>query len=482
MNNKNNRTRFGRRMKAVAAGPLLLALQGCVPEGDLPIGGQCTAPTYGAPTYAAAPLKVEGQYIKDQQGRVVILRGANMSGDSKVPPFMPITSSSMLDPLPELGINTLRLLFTWEAFEPERCGYEESYLQYYEQIVEWAAERNIHVIVDFHQDAYSRFSIDGCGEGFPAWAVSSRVPLKTPDNGEACEGWGTKMIFDLSHHDTWHDFHADTEGAKSRYIAMVTYVADRMAKHPNVIGYEVINEPWGTDTELANLYNAVGTAIRSRHPNSILFVPPHALVSSGGPDNNIPKPNFGNFVYSPHYYDAFVIMFKDWLGTSPDGALDKMANKAKSWGVPLLLGEYGGHATTKNIGGYMDALNNWLNKGFHSGTQWNYTPTWRADIKDGWNHEDLSIVDDNGQLRANFRPRAYPVAIAGTPVSFTETPVKMSLSWIHQASLGATTVFVPAGFAEGKSMTTSGGAQCALMGTLLSCTSTANGGMSVTLQ
>jgi endoglycosylceramidase len=388
----------------------------------------------------------------------------------------------MLDPLPGLGVNTLRLLFTWEAFEPNRCDYETAYMQYYEQIVDWAAQRNLYVIVDFHQDAYSRFSIDGCGEGFPEWAVTSEVDVKTPDNGEACSGWGTKMIFDTSHHKTWEKFHANTEGAKTRYLDMVKYVADRMAKHPNVVGYELINEPWGTDTELASLYNAVGSAIRSRHPNSILFVPPHALVSSGMPDNNIPKPNFSNFVYSPHFYDASVIMFKNWLGTDPAGSLDKMANKANSWGVPLLLGEYGAPADTSNVTGYMDALNGWLNKGFHSGTQWNYTPTWRADVKDGWNAEDLSIVDDNGQLRANFKTRPYPVAIAGTPVSFSQTDTKMTLGWTHKTGIGATRLFIPAGYANGKQLSTTGGAQCSLSGTFLSCTANSNTAVSVTLQ
>lgn len=442
----------------------------------------CTLPVYAAASAVPAPLHVDGTAIKDAQGRTVVLRGANMSGDSKVPPFMPITSATMLDPLAGLGINTLRLLFTWEAFEGTRCDYDEAYLQYYEQIVAWAAQRNIYVIVDFHQDAFSRFSIEGCGEGFPAWAVTSEVGLKTPKNDASCSGWGTKMITDLSHHKTWEKFHADTEGAKTRYIDMVTYVADRMAKHSNVIGYELINEPWGTDAELASLYNAVGSAIRSRHANSILFVPPHALVSSGGPANNIPKPSFGNFVYSPHYYDALVILSKIWLFTSPNGALDKMAKKAAEWGVPLLLGEYGAPATTINVNGYMNALNNWLNKGFHSGTQWNYTPTWRADIKDGWNDEDLSIVNDNGQLRANFKARPYPVAIAGTPVSFTQTDSKMVLKWKNTAAQGVTRIFVPVTFAAGKPISISGGASCSRSGTMISCTAANNANVTVTLQ
>ena len=431
-----------------------------------PLPETCAPVVYPAVSEASNPLFVDGRHIRDRQGRSVLLRGVNMSGDSKVPPFMPVTDAAMLDPLPDWGINTLRLLFTWEAYEPRRCQYDAAYLQYYEQIVQWAAARNIYVIVDFHQDAYSRFSIDGCGEGFPEWALYSGIARKQPDNGHACEGWGTKMIFDLSHHNTWHHFHANTEGARSRYIEMTRSVAERMAKYPNVIGYELINEPWGNDQELAALFNDAGAAIRSRHPSSILFVPPHALMSSGMGSNNIAKPAFGNFVYAPHFYDAFVILFRNWLGTDPSGALDNMAAHAAGWNVPLLLGEFGAPATTSNVDGYMSAMYDWLNKGLHSGTQWNYTPTWRSDSKDGWNQEDLSISDDNRALRANFRPRAYPVAISGSQAQFREDPQGFDLTWQHIATQGGTLIYVPAGLSQ---ITTSPGMQCTQQGHLLHC-------------
>ncbi len=427
------------------------------------------SPILGTATEAPAPLHVDGRFIKDTQGRTVLLRGVNISGDSKVPPFMPITDAAMLDPLPGWGINTLRLLFTWEAFEPTRGNYDTAYMQYYEQVTDWAEERGLYVIVDFHQDAYSRYSNGGCGEGFPKWAIYSGIGLKEPDNGSACEGWGSNMIFDFSHHDTWHHFHADTEGARTGYIDMVRAVAERMSDHANVIGYELINEPWGNDSELAALYNDVGSAIRERHPSAILFVPPHALVSSGMSDNNIAKPEFDNFVYSPHFYDAFVIMFKNWLGFNPAGALDKMAKHAAGWNVPLLLGEYGAPAETQNVEGYMDALNDWLNNGLHSGTQWNYTPGWRADTKDGWNMEDLSISDDTGSLRANFLPRAYPIAIAGTDATFSEDSRSLSLSWTNNRKLGETAVFLPKGFMQGKKLNTKGNIRCEINEQKLTC-------------
>lgn len=440
---------------------------------------QCAAIKYPTVQQQPAPLHTDGMQIKDAQGRVVLLRGINTSGDSKVPDFMPLKSASMLDPLKALGINTLRLLFTWEAFEPTRCQYDTSYMDYYEQVVRWAAERDIYVIVDFHQDAYSRFSIDGCGEGFPEWSIHSSIRRDTPDNSKSCERWGLKMFFDPSHHLTWRHFHRDTEGAKTRYIAMATEVAERMAKHPNVIGYEIINEPWGTRRELETLYHEVGTAIRSRHPDTLLFIPPHALSSSGAP-SFLRKPTLDNIVYAPHYYDPTVLVLSSWWGRSPDFVLNGMARKAARWNVPLLLGEYGGPANTKNIEGYMDALNGWMNKGFHHGTQWNYTPTWRDDTKDGWNHEDLSIVDNTGQLRPNFRPRVYPTATAGTPIAFEETKQYATYRWNHDPKQGATTFFVPADFMNNKTLTTDG-VTCETSAFTLSCQAEKSGVVSITI-
>jgi endoglycosylceramidase len=443
----------------------------------------CTPVSYGAATQVTAPLKSDGRYFKDNAGNVILLRGVNATGDAKMPPYRPLADVSLLNSLQSRGINTLRLLFNWEAFEPDRCDYDQSYLDYYENIVTAAEARGLYVIVDFHQDAYSRYNIDGCGEGFPGWAVTSAITKKTPDNSAAtCSGWGVKMIFDSDHHTTWSHFHSNREGARDRYVDMVKAVAERMSDHGNVIGYELINEPWGNDTELASLYEAVGAAIRSRHPNTILFVPPHALVSSGTPDNNIAKPTFTNFVYSPHYYDGNVLLLKNWMGGSVATPLNKMLNKANGWSVPMILSEYGAPAETQNASGYMEALNTWLDANFVSGTQWSWTPGWTWQNKDGWNGEDLSIVDDSGALRTQlYLPRPYPQKTAGTPVSFQRTSAGFSYRWQNKTTLGTTSIFLPSGYAAGKTVTTSSGTSCSVSGQKLNCQSTQNAEVSVTL-
>lgn len=459
-------------------GTLSLALNQAASAAPL-----CPEPAPDPTPAVAAPLHAEGRYFKDAAGRVVLLRGVNVAGNAKVPPFQAITQASMLDPLPGWGINTIRLLFTWEAFEPTRCVYDDNYLRHYEQVVRWAAERQLYVIVDFHQDGYSRYSIDGCGEGFPQWAVSSKVTQYAPDNGPNCAGWTLKTVLDASHHKTWREFHRDSEGAKTRYVAMAGAVAQRLSQYPNVVGYDLINEPWGSDAELLSLFEQVGQAIRAHHPSSILFVPAHALQSLGSGPDGIEQPSFSNTAYSPHYYDTTLALTGSWLNTSPQRPLDARLAKANSRRDPMLLGEFGSKASNKNVQAYLEQVYTWLDLRFVSATQWNYTPGWTPQAKDGWNDEDLSIVDDRGQLRpALFQPRAYPQKTAGLPIAFKRQAPGWSYTWLHDPQLGATEIYLPADDADGRTLRSSpAGIECELQPQGVVCSGPSAGLATVTL-
>lgn len=464
----------------------LILAAGCVPAVDpepIPIE-QCDAVSYPSTTPATAPVSVVGDSFQDSDGRTVLLRGINVAGSSKVPDFMPITSAAMLDPLSDWGINTLRLIFTWEGFESTRCNFDETYLTYYEQVVEWAADRDMYVVVDFHQDAYSRYALEGCGEGFPLWSLSSMVSAATPDNGSACEDWGLMMSFSDDNKLLFDHFLEDREGVRGAFLDMIEAVSHRLSSHPNVIGYDILNEPWGNDAQLKSLFEDAALRIREHHPDAIIFVPAHALVS-GFATNTMPKPGISNFAYSPHYYDPNTF-FGTYSGTDVSVRLGTHLAKASAWSVPMFLGEFGVSPETADGDIYMENIYNWLDEQFVSSAQWDYEPNWDPVEKDGWNREDFSIADDMGQLRNNFVPRPYAQKTSGTPTFLSLTANGLTYQWNNSPAAGAagtTEIFIPAGYDTGKSLTviSASATGCSISGQLISCQIDDAGPITITL-
>jgi hypothetical protein len=154
-----------------------------------------------------------------------------------------------------------------------------------------------------------------------------------------------------------------------------------------------------------------------------------------------------------------------------------MDDRAGGWGVPLFVGEFGDPPSTDQIAGYIAVLYQRLDDKLASGTQWVVTPNWSATAKDGWNTEDDSIIDDHGQLRANFHPRPFARRVAGTPtrMAVTEPPGRRALEvdWQHDPTAGATELYVAARAFFGSARVTleATGVACTESGDLVSCSS-----------
>jgi hypothetical protein len=278
------------------------------------------------------------------------------------------------------------------------------------------------------------------------------VPPKEPDNGEDCTSWNVQMIVDLETHRSWQAFHANEHGVRDRYLALLERLGTRFGQQPGLIGVDMLNEPWGDERgEIGPLYEQAARVLRKHAPELLLFVSPHALTS-GGLDTELARPGFENFVYAPHYYDGAVLLLHAWSGEDPSAVFDQMQGVAQRWNVPLLLGELGAPAEAQGALDYVDALYAQLDRRLASAAHWGFAAHWRPLEKDGWNREDLSVVDDAGRLRANYRVRPFAPRIAGEPAGFELTFAERGgggrdvagalLRWNHTPDLGATRLFV----------------------------------------
>ncbi|KAG8760210.1 hypothetical protein FRC11_000765 [Ceratobasidium sp. 423] len=127
--------------------------------------------------------------ITDSYGRVCLLRGANVSGGSKIPvnhnpatfphdhrsitfvgrPFPLQEAPQHFARLRRWGLTFIRFNVTWEAIEHEGPGkYDTQYLDYLRELFSLLPEFGIVAFVSIHQDVWSRYS---GGSGAPAWTL-----------------------------------------------------------------------------------------------------------------------------------------------------------------------------------------------------------------------------------------------------------------------------------------------------------------------
>ncbi|HEY1959874.1 MAG TPA: cellulase family glycosylhydrolase [Polyangiaceae bacterium] len=344
-----------------------------------------------------------------------IFRGANVSGRSKLPPFVPFDDPACFDRLASWGWNAVRLLVMWEGLEPERGVYDHAYLARLKTLADAAGERGLHVIVDFHQDLFSR---DLGGDGAPRWALPSQ---KLSQPGRA---WFFRYLTRPSVGRAFERFWRDDDGLRTSMLACMRRVMRVMSEVPAVIGYDVFNEPMssvaalvGGALERRSLPDFYEACIRARDeidPTRLLFIEPSPFAAFGAPVR-LPRMSARNLVYAPHVYDAPAILAARYvpaLSLFPL-SLRRIERTARRLEMPLLVGEFGVLNGVRDGARMMEDECRSFDRAFASWTAWHYNPT-ALD----WNDEDASIVAPDGSDRpwTHALVRPYPRALAGEPI------------------------------------------------------------------
>ena len=302
-----------------ALGALLCALCALAPTLLAP-AGPGAAEVAGSPLpwlsvshRAGAPAQ-----IVDPEGRTVILRGVNLVGleddvyttaDGAEPgatPFWPLDPSDYDGTCPAnshdiseppvcevqagrpeydqsdlagsendlaqmrgLGFDVIRLPVSWSQLEPTPGVYDQTYIDRIAQVVGWAGQQGIYVIIDMHEDNYSRFTPErsalsvppllaptqesgGHADGAPPWAVIADGAPAVGVDGQAeldayVEAAFTNFWLDAVPRDAaGHPLpqgDAPGPGLQDHYIGALAALARRFKGDSTVVGYDIMNEP-----------------------------------------------------------------------------------------------------------------------------------------------------------------------------------------------------------------------------------------------
>jgi endoglycosylceramidase len=394
-----------------------------------------TAPD-AAPDAGPQGWHVAGGFLRDAAGRAMIVRGANVSGKNKTPPWFDFQGPSDFARMRvDWGMNGVRFLVEWAAIEPEEGQYDEAYLDAVAQRIEWAEEADLYVVVDMHEDVYGEGFASGGGDGAPAWTCDSYAGFTptTPWAIEALEPQVTACVDQF-----WHS----TE-LQAHYAEAWRRVAERLSGFDHVVGFDVMNEPfWGTapiltfePTLLEPFYEMVVPIVRTAAPGWVAFIEPSSSRNLGGTTHLVP-PSFANYVYAPHSYDTGAESgngFNPMDAPGIESNIAALAAEAQMLGAALWLGEYGDTDTDPQIAAYMGATCAATGAVAAGSTYWDYT-------MGGYGMLDV----DGGEAQPLVSTIVQPYAerVAGDPLGWTwdAATATFTLTYHPNASIVAPTL------------------------------------------
>lgn len=224
-------------------------------------------------------ITIDGEWFKDEEGRYLILRGVNLPAKNPRKHLFHENVSFVDRPIPLAesdehfarlkysGFTFLRLIVTWEAIEHAGPGiYDEAYLNYIYELVTKAGKWDINIFIDFHQDVWSRFT---GGDGAPGWTLE-KVGFEMSEFEETGAAvfhktdmflahllWSTNAyklaaatMFTLFFGGNHFAPKKKIDGVpvqdflQSHYIRALKVVATALKGLKNVVGYDVMNEPY----------------------------------------------------------------------------------------------------------------------------------------------------------------------------------------------------------------------------------------------
>ncbi|KAJ3027594.1 UNVERIFIED_CONTAM: hypothetical protein HDU68_003527 [Siphonaria sp. JEL0065] len=389
-----------------------------------------------------------GSLFIDELGRSRIFRGTNVV--YKAFPYVPDISPDAdpkysfnqidVDILKNHATTVIRLGVMWPGVEPERGQYNMTYLETMKSIVQMLDEAGIYVLLDMHQDIFSE---KFCGEGVPSFAAQPRegrfgfpFPLEVKaypvdEDGIPSEEDCRKHQFHLYQgtqavSEAYQRLYDNYDGLRDSFLAYWKLLAETFLPFKNILGYDLINEPWNgnvfKDPSLSNplvanrknlqpFYDIIAEGIRSVDPDAIIhFESVTTIQKTVGFDKVPGGPDFASkSVLNFHYYTSVQKQY------DIEQTVGFRVEQATELGAGSFMGEFemgwGEGNNVPNIREHSQAAD----RHFLSYTGWEYT-------------DYVAMTGTNNGIRdpvsGNVRPdvaavysRPYATAIAGHPLA-----------------------------------------------------------------
>ena len=241
--------------------------------------------------------------------------------------------------LGEWGFNAIRLGAMWSGVEPEQGHINETYIDILKEIVDGLQTNGIYTYLDMHQDVLTEVA---SYNGIPRWLSGQ---FRSPDHAYP---WPMK---DRSGFSTWACGYFTQEIAngfqqlytehKAEFANVWRQIAGRFKGMPEILGYELLNEPWTGDffedlsillpgnaghELLEPFFNSAHEAVREVDTETLLFWEPvtYAYIVNSEP-NIILDTLIDSFFKSQNYSIALPII-KQVCGDLEDGAVEEIIN------------------------------------------------------------------------------------------------------------------------------------------------------------
>lgn len=182
----------------------------------------------------------DGMLLRDSAGRMLQLRGLNYVNKNKAANYIVSGSDKAFADMKRWGYNAVRVGVNWSALEPAPGRYDSLYLQNLDERLLHAREEGLYVILDMHQDLYG----EKFGGGAPLWAtLDEGKPHYT--GGTWSDAYFISPAVQTAFDNFWKNKPAaDGTGVQDHYISTWALLAGRYRHDRNVIGFDLMNEPF----------------------------------------------------------------------------------------------------------------------------------------------------------------------------------------------------------------------------------------------